>query len=97
MARTVVALGTGVRVTGTFRVAGVATDPTTVTASIRSPAGATTTYEYGDDVELVKDSTGVYHVDVDPTLAGRWVYAFAGSGAAQAAGEEIFIVEDSEV
>jgi hypothetical protein len=97
MAREVYTEGALLRVTCTFSVAGVLTDPTTVTAVVRSPVGTTTTYLFGIDVELVKDSTGVYHVDIDANAGGRWIYRFAGTGTAQAADDEIFLVEDSEV
>jgi hypothetical protein len=97
MARGAYEVGALVRATATFQVGSTATDPSTITAIVRPPSGSSATYVYGTDAELVKDSTGVYHVDIDVNAAGRWVYRFAGSGAAQAAGEEIFIVEDSEV
>lgn len=97
MARSVHESGTLVRATGTFKVDGVVTDPTTVTAIISEPDGTETTYVYGTDAELVKDSTGVYHVDISAMTAGRWVYRFEGTGAAQAAGERVFLVEESGV
>lgn len=97
MARGVYAEGTEVRVSALFTVAGTPTDPTTVTAIIRDPDGVETTYLYGTDAELVKDSTGAYHVDVDADVAGRWVYRFAGTGTAQAALDQVFLVEGSVV
>lgn len=97
MPRKVYAVDTEVRVTATFTVDDAVTDPTTVTAVIRTPGGVNTTYVFGVDAELVKDSTGVYHVDVAADQAGRWVYRFVGTGAAAAAGERTFLVPDSEV
>lgn len=93
--RSVYELGTQVRATGTFQVSSVATDPTTVTAIIRAPAGTETTLVFGADSALVKDSTGVYHVDIATNAAGRWLYRFEGTGAAEAAGERVFLVEES--
>jgi hypothetical protein len=97
MARGVYAEGTPVRVSATFRVAGVETDPTTVTAIIRDPDGVERTYLYGTDAELVRDDAGDYHVDVDAGPPGRWIYRFAGTGVASAAAEQVFLVEGSVV
>lgn len=57
------------------------TDPTGVTFSVKTPAGAVTTYTYGVDGALGKTSTGVYYVDYTPTLPGRHVYRWAATGA----------------
>lgn len=64
---------------------GTATDAGTVYAHYRDPAGTATTYTYGSDAELVKDSTGVYHVDISAALAGTWYYRFYSTGSGQAA------------
>jgi len=73
----------------------VALDPTAVTFKIKTPADVTTTYTYGTDVALVKDSTGHYHVDVSATAAGVWSYRWASTGTGQAAGEDQFLIETS--
>jgi hypothetical protein len=67
-------------------------DPAVVKFKFKTPAGATTTYTYGTDVQLVKDSTGKYHVDVDANAAGQWSYRFEATGALQAAQEGVFTV-----
>lgn len=79
------------RLTATFEVSDVAADPTAVTFTLREPDGVLTTYTYPADAELVKDATGVYHVDWPVTKAGNHFYRFAGTGAAVAAEERQFV------
>ena len=74
---------------------GTAIDPTAVLFKVTNPAGTPTTYTYGEDDELVKDSVGNYHVDVDANAAGVWRYRFYSTGTGQAAEEGMFIVEES--
>lgn len=68
----------------TFRnEAGSLADPTTVTLTVRSPAGAVTTYTYGPDGEIAKDATGVYRGLIIPTAAGDWFYEWTTTGDPQ--------------
>lgn len=91
------AKGALVRVTGAFTTAaGTAQDPATVKVTVRKPNGQVSTYTYGTDAAVVKDSTGNYHLDVDANLPGRWVYRWFSTGAGQAADEEHFDVTDPE-
>lgn len=78
------------RLTAAFSVGGVATDPTTLSFTMRAPDGTVTTYVYASDAELVRDSAGAFHVDWPVAQAGRHSYRFAGTGAAQEAGEGEF-------
>ena len=75
--------------------AGTFTDPTAILFKFRTPANLATTYTYGTDSQLVKDSTGKYHVDLSMTQEGDWYYRFEGTGALQAASEKNFKVRDS--
>ena len=79
----------------------VAVDPDIVRFKWRTPNGTLTTYLYLTDAELVKDSTGNYHVDVTVTNnPGTWYYRFEGEtsgGAAQGADEHKFTVLKSNV
>ncbi len=85
-------IGDIVRATATFRnIAGVATDPTGVTFKLRKPDGTTTTYVYPTDAQLVKDSTGNYHVDVTVTLAGFYEWRFEGTGTVTASVDGEFL------
>lgn len=86
-----------VRCSGAFTDSdGNATDPTVVLFKFQNPAGTETSYTYGVDAELVKDSTGNYHVDINANAVGTWYYRFYSTGTGQAADESAFIVADSE-
>jgi len=83
-------LGDVVRQTGSFtNSAGAAADPTGVTFSYTDPAGTTTSLVYPTDAALVKDSTGVYHVDITASTEGiwRWRWLSTGTGAASTEGQ----------
>ncbi len=84
-----------VRATGTFTdLAQAAQDPTTVKVSVRTPARVVTTYVYGVDAAVVKDATGVYHIDIDANQVGTWHVRWFAVGTGQAANESPFYVND---
>ncbi len=89
-------IGAVVRCKGTFTQNSTAIDPTTVQFKQRTSAGTITTYTYGTDSQLVKDGTGLYHVDVSVTAGGVWSYRFVGTGNAAAANEAEFFVNSSD-
>lgn len=66
--------------TNTFSVAGVATDPSTVSLTVTDPAGAATTYTFAAG-EITKTSTGVYTKNVACSQDGTWLYLWVGTGA----------------
>ena len=70
-------------------------DPTSISFKLKLPSGSIVTYVYGTDAQLVKDSTGKYHVDVDISSAGIYYYRFIGTGAVKAAGESKFSIKTS--
>jgi hypothetical protein len=72
--------------------AGAVTDPTSPTLAIHKPDGTTTTYVHPTDAALVKDSTGVYHVNYSPTMAGTHHWRGLGTGAVQAEEQAAFFV-----
>lgn len=79
--------GNIIRVSAAFTVSGVATDPTTVTLSVKDPTGTVNT------PAPVKDSTGNYHADIAVgTIVGSWYYRFSGTGACVAAAETEFVI-----
>lgn len=89
-------IGNIVRCKGAFKdLAGAAFDPLTVTAKIKTPLGAITTYVLGTHAELIKDSTGNYRVNVPVNAQGVWAYRFEGTGANASAGENTFQVRES--
>lgn len=72
--------GDTIRVTCTFKnSAGVDTDPTAVVARVQDPAGVETT------PTVTKSATGIYYIDVTPSLSGTYYYRFEGTGALVAA------------
>lgn len=90
-------LGDEIRVSAEFLDSdGDAFDPTTVLFAVRKPGGKLVQYTYGVHGELVKDSTGNYHVDVDGDLAGTWFYRFYATGTGKSAQDGQFIVKASK-
>jgi hypothetical protein len=89
-------IGDLVPVSATFKnAAGAATDPTTITFKLQKPDATLTTYVYPTDAQLVKDSVGVYHVDVPLAAAGVWYYRFEGTGAVAATEDGVLIADPS--
>jgi hypothetical protein len=88
-------VGDLVRLSATFEVSDVATNPTATTFKIKVPSGTVTTYVYGTDAQLVRDSTGHFHVDWSVTESGPHYWRMAGTGSAQAAEESAFFVRES--
>ena len=92
-------IGTLVRVSGAFRdVSNAAIDPSTVKFKWKRPdTGVVTTYTYGIDNQLVKDSVGNYHVDVSADVQGDWLYRWESTGTGQAAVDSAFFVDQTRV
>jgi hypothetical protein len=89
-------VGDQAKVTGYFTdVSGALVDPATVTVKIKNPAGSVQTLVYNTDLEVVRDSVGVYHVLIDLTSSGNWFYRFAGSGTHIVANEGTLSVQIS--
>lgn len=84
--------GDTVRLSTTFLVADVATDPTTVTVTVTDPAGTSTVYTYAA-TEVTRDSAGVYHIDVTAPTAGLWTWRWVGTGTAAGVDEGTFTVD----
>lgn len=74
-------VGDTVTLTNTFKVSGTATDPTAVSLVVTDPAGTATTYTYAG-ATITKSSTGVYTKNITASTAGRWSYAWTGTGTA---------------
>lgn len=84
-----------VRLSASFDVDDVATNPTALTFKLLRPDGTTQAYVAGTDAQLVHDSTGNYHVDWSAAQEGVHYYRFEGTGAAQAASEQSFVIRHS--
>jgi hypothetical protein len=80
------------RCADTITVAGIATDPLTLTLKVKHPGGTEDTYTLA---QLTKDATGQYHYDVTPDAPGAWVYSFT-STSPQSAAEGTFFVRRQE-
>ena len=74
---------------------GALVDPSRVEVKILAPDATLTSLAWPDDGAVVRDSIGVFHVDVLATVHGTWTYRFTGKGAAQAAQERNFTVDAS--
>jgi hypothetical protein len=73
-----------------------AADPDSVTLRVKQPDATVTVYVYpGGDI--VKDGTGQYHYDLPIADSGDWYYRYEGTGAVQAAAENLFHVYKSNV
>lgn len=72
--------------------AGAPTDPTTVRLLWRVAGGPTTTWVYGTDAQVVRDSAGAFHADILATIEGLHYYRWEGTGAVTAAEEGTFLV-----
>lgn len=84
-------LGSVVRLTVTFKVGDVATDPSTITLVVGDAAGSPTTYTYGVS-GISRTSAGVYWAEVVPDAAGTWVAVWTGAGDVDAVEEQTFDV-----
>jgi len=75
---------------------GVAVDPGIIIFKHRiGETGAITTLTYLTEADLIKDSVGNYHVDIDLTTPGMLYWEWRGTGANQAADEGNFEVTGS--
>jgi hypothetical protein len=93
---TLIHVGDLVRISGVVETSDTAVDPTVVKFSYKAPSAAAVTYTYNSDLQLVKDSTGHYHVDVSVTEPGQWYYKFWSTGTGQGAFEDGFVVERTQ-
>jgi hypothetical protein len=87
--------GDGIKLSASFTVGGVATDPTTVSLTYRTPDGTETVLTYAGG-GVTKDSTGNYHVVLTASQAGSTVYQWDGTGADIASISGSFFVRGQE-
>jgi hypothetical protein len=91
-------LGKTVRVRATFKNGdtGDPIDPDVVNVTLKSPAGALTTYTHGVGSNVVKESVGNYYAMVSASLSGFWKYRWWSAGFGQTAKERKFQVRTAE-
>jgi hypothetical protein len=87
-------IGDTVRLSTTFKVGTVLTDPTDVELVIREPDGTETTEAYSPG-DIVRDSVGAFHCDLVVDAAGIWSWKWTGTGTAAGVDEGSFTVEAS--
>lgn len=73
---------------------GVLTDPTTVTVKWRIGSGAVTTLTYAGG-GVIKDGTGLYHVDLTVSTAGTYKVRVESTGTVVSADQDTFEVSES--
>ena len=87
------------------KVDGTIADPTEVLFGFQIDGGQVNQVQYGSPASwgtIVRDSTGVYHIDIDtddPTVggAGVWSYVWAGFGVVQVSDEQTITVYPRKV
>lgn len=89
-------VGSLAKFTATFRVLGVATDPTTVTFKLKAPDGTETSYVYETDDEVERDGEGIYSAAIVWIAPGRWWESWVGTGACAATDEKPHDVKASK-
>lgn len=86
-----------VRCSGVFtNITGAAIDPSVVNISVKTPEGVISTRTFGTHAEVIKVSTGSYHLDVDANESGTWYFRWHSTGVGQSAAESAFIVKRSQ-
>lgn len=71
---------------------GALADPTVVTVVDTEPDGTISTYVYGTNAEVVRDSLGKFHYDVVFTANGQRTVRLSGTGAVKASITHTFVV-----
>lgn len=66
-------------------------DPGAIIAKVTTPAGVETTYTYGVGTDIVRESLGIYHIDIEATEPDVWSFRFVGTGAVTAASQDQFL------
>lgn len=70
-------------------------DPSTLVFKLLKPDGSSVTYTYLTNLQLVRDSLGMFHVDYKTDQPGVWTYRFESTGAGEGAVEDDFEVTRS--
>ncbi len=86
--------GSSTRISNEFKVAGVLTDPTTITLKIKKPDGTSSTYTYAAG-EITREAAGKYYKDFTLNQVGFWLYRWEGTGTCEAVDENYLQVVPS--
>jgi hypothetical protein len=97
-------VGDVVKMKGTFKENDVVKDPPVVRFLYAKPGSTTVTLVYGTDLNVIRDSEGVYHVDMPINTGehGTWYYRAEGwtvdvPAVRKGAGESAFSVAKSNL
>lgn len=71
---------------------GTSVDPTLVILRMKPPLSVTVEYTYPGNGQIIKDSTGKYHINYPITLSGVYYGKWAGTGAVVGVEEFSFTV-----
>jgi len=82
--------GTPLRLSATFSLLGVPTDPTSVVLRLRKPTGSLLAYTFGAGPSIVRTGPGVYHCDLLEYLRGQWFLQWEGTGTVPVWVEDTF-------
>ena len=85
-------VGDLIRISASFVVSSSAADPTSLQLSVYGPGGSVR-HIYGTSASLIKDSTGIYHLDYSAASSGPYSYMWAASGNAEGAQQGFFSVD----
>lgn len=88
-------IGEAVTISVAFTVSGVATDPSTVSLTYRTPDGVETVLTYANN-QIIRDAVGNYHVVLTAAQAGSTTYVWTGTGTVIAAISGSFFVRRQE-
>lgn len=89
-------LGDVIKLSANFQNNSVDVDPSAVTLKVKSPVGTISSYVYGTDSELVKDSVGDYSLNYTPSLEGRYAFRWVSTGTNAGADEGFFDIAESQ-
>lgn len=78
-----------------YNILGALADPSTVSLSIKKPDGTIAGPFTYAGAQVVKESTGVYHYDYNPTTVGQYLVKWTSTGTGQAAHVTEFDVIDT--
>ncbi len=77
---------------------GTLIDPSSLNVKIRNPSLVDTTYTYGVHAQVVRESTGIYYINIDTTgTTGTWRAKWTSTGTGQGVAETSLIVDATQI
>ncbi len=75
--------------------AGTAFDPGGVLLVLEAPDGTRTEYVYGEDIQIIRVTTGSFRADINLDAAGTWIWRWEALGTLKAAHEGKLVVRET--